>query len=519
MIFSTDLSNGISLFSDHMFYGRTSANCSTTLVSLLSKILGEWEPISCYTADLQKVIKLVVTYNKYSESEELQALKTFMALGEIRFGAEKHPLSQLWSGKRLTKSDSQYLATEVSLVAKKPLLFRALWNVLVNESLALGLITFDDELVEPNGDAPSEEEPVVPVAPVQSFHFAQLPLEYCDVVVDKGFASIKGYEDCGTDSVKLVARESYAFPVPAKYVSALTYSAPNIVRSWGSTTARLDGWRSVDVSTPGPMSTVTASGTVFDFVANIATNEARKILLEFSAPVDKLLTGFYHKHSIGRFGGFFKLTPITNAWEFRWLADNLLEIVVNGGVSNNSILDLPAPMTNDTLESSYASGTSGASGFIASACKMRPKGSSLTAVVAQSGMNITYSLPNGPTSLRPMRSGNPVDTAFANTFETVGTYSLPAESAYYPVSFDAIGDWRIKDGSLALLANGLKILSSQLPSLLASTRNGSGEFVLAQKVDKTAIHLGLNFSGAATLVSARCLKAKLGGYSAGLAGV
>lgn len=469
--------NGFAIFfSDRSrFAKKADENYSVILKTAADALL---DGCTKYSLEVVKAVSAIVKSQKYVESDDLKLLSAQMIAPYSRFTTFfLDPRVKLWRGLTLDTYDVRTLASTTLTVGEKELLSSALTEIVVNESLASGLILSEDEINDSNGD--TEPETPAPVV-TESFHYAQSPLRYADVDVGAGnFATLKGYTDCSLDSVSLCNLTPYALPVPASIITAWKMAAPNY--TWGATTARLQGFKLDNILTPSAATVSAKTASNFDFSCSLLNAEARKILVEFSGDAkSKLISASHIMHS-GGIGGFFATPVALNGFRWRWLADNLMEVEIDQGFAISAQFDLPANVLDGLVPtSSYAS--------------------YMKMIMYCTQANIPYGMDASyrPTFSCPVGSLR-LSRTIQNTATTgTGTFAQATAANSYPIALDSIGLASGMANGNGVQIGGLTIAPASFPTAIAAKKS---------TVKDAAFRL--SFVSDVTLVSVKALKSVL----------
>lgn len=487
MILNSGTSQSPVFFDNRIKFGVAPSQFCASLLKLGADSL--IEGVTVYSLNISKVISILARDEKYSKSEEFTLIKSYLTTSYRRFYTiNKDFRVRLWDGENLTAQLITGLKAITFTTGEAEIMSQALTQIVINESLASGLIASEDEVNFSSGD--SEPDPVVtPGVVEESFHYAQAPLYYADIVVGPGnFAKPNGYDVCTFDSVSLVESSQSNVQLLGWAVTGLANYGQNL--SWGAASGHLLSTKWNKISTPSMANVTTKVGTSFNILCDLKMSEARKVLVEFSGNAKAQFNGMKHVFHSGFYSSVFTGITMTNGFRYRWLADNLLEIEVDYGYQAVGSFDLPARLIDGRHEAT--SSAYGNTGVFA----MRARVPGFTYSTDAAG-NVTTNATMANIGICKS------DLVAGNTYfkypPTVGAvYNLTVMNDLYP--FIPTGG----PGRIVATANGyfgmagFTIDPSSIPSAIAAKKTTAIDAIVS-----------LSFLSAVTVVSVVAYKAKL----------
>lgn len=501
---------GLSFFQNRLLYANLDSSSNDGL--LLAALSLDKDLPGTHTIKVVKFLSLLKSYTKYNKVGEYELFARWYAKNELGYGG-KTPIGRLLLSPSISTADTVVLKELPLSSSQKELLSNAVDEIVINESLALGRFISEDELIEASGDGSSDpgsegsSGTVDPTVPFESFHYAQLPLAYADVEVapQSLFANITGFTRDDA-SVKVGVTEPYAWPCKCSIHNTTTTSGSGYsyvaTPNWITGNCLLYGKRWKWVTPPGSATLSIIKARSFTVKVDDPEKLVRKILVEFKGSPMASLKSMSHPVVRADFTTTFKSRVAINPFQFRWLADNLLEIVVNYGLQVSGIVDIPSKIVAATIPSKDNSACIGSTDGTGTATL-----SHVNAAAPDAGVRLAL----GP--LDKLRFSNETVVAGQLAYQS-WTITSVATGALGPSSVPAWYGSIMRDsqGKVVAVFSGLSVKNTDLPAELAAELPTSNEI----KILGEALCVELEFAAEVEVISISGLKAKLGGYSSAL---
>lgn len=461
----------VRLFSDRSKYGVTSATYysqilrfGATVYELQSRML---------TLDDAKFLVALFSSSKYNAELELSYLISACFSRVTAFPSLNDYLIRQFVYKQKIEYAQSVIGYELSMSGWE-LYMQAVKELIINESLASGIILSEEELDDENGDSGEDPEEPVVVVPNEPFHYAQAPLYYYDVIVGNGnFATMKGYSLVAEDSVTVggLSANKSNLTMLGRYCT----NNNNGTRVYAVNSGRIEVDGFAPIGQLGYYSSLTA--TLKQFILKCKLSKTRKILVEFTGTPQYKFQKLGLKISYGGYFGAWAPVSLIAPLKYRWIADNLLEIEVDSTLSLSGSFRSPEGVAKWVSVSGGALSPTGIPGY-----------------------NSNYSTALG--ALNSLRASMSADgyagIVSAWGWQTGGTVLANV----IPASSNEVCPFIFSTCPAMWTGDTFNVRGVGNPALLLDPVNTLSEFFIE-----------IDFTEAVTIVSASALGATIGGYS------